>query len=254
MRWRNWRRTRFRTTAPPTTLLTTNPARTGAAAGTGVRPEAGAAVGTAVTVRSRSWSKWTTRRVRPARRPRRTAAAKSVRRRNRDADGNTSGPGFGVRPKGPCGPFGDGQRGWRGRRAYASATGTRGSSRDGGCSAGTCACSLGGSRGIRHRKRCKFGYDKIRGGTFGCGCCCQRSSLQGSLRGSLRQVTRTYHGTGRQPARSNRSHERRRKRGLRSKPDTPTGSNHETTGCGELLEARPEPLLASDPPALCSSS
>lgn len=44
------------------------------------------------------------------------------------------------------GPCCGGSRGWRGRRGCAYADGSRGSSHDGGCSAGRCACSLGGSR------------------------------------------------------------------------------------------------------------
>lgn len=57
-RWRNWRRTRFRTTAPPTALLTTNPARTGAAAGAKLlaepHPAPGAAAGAVVAAGSSS--------------------------------------------------------------------------------------------------------------------------------------------------------------------------------------------------------
>jgi hypothetical protein len=51
-----------------------------------------------------------------------------------------------VRPKGPDGPSGDGRRGWRARRECACAAESRGSLRVGGCSAGTCAYSLEGSK------------------------------------------------------------------------------------------------------------
>ena len=50
-------------------------------------------------------------------------------------------PAQAVRPTGGRGPWRDGWRGWPGRHAYASAAGSRGSSRGGGCSAGRCACS-----------------------------------------------------------------------------------------------------------------
>jgi hypothetical protein len=76
IRCRSWRRTRLRTTAPPSVRPTTKPTRAGAASA--------AASGT---------STWTTRRCRPARRPRRTASVKSGRRRKRYAAGSTSGSG-----------------------------------------------------------------------------------------------------------------------------------------------------------------
>lgn len=155
--WRSWRRTRLRTTAPPTLLPTTNPAR-----GTAAVESASSAVGL-WRIRSCGSSRWTTRHCRPARRPRRTVAVKSQRRRSREAVGNTSGPdsfrlfGFAsrrsvgadagrLRPTEPDGLCGDGRREWPGRHECACATGTHGSSRGGGYSAGTCACSLGGSR------------------------------------------------------------------------------------------------------------
>jgi len=127
-RWRNWRRIRLRTTAPPTVRDTTNPAR---------------AAMPPVSANAR----WTTRRGRDARRPSRIVALKSGRRRSRDAAGSTgiAFPG-GVRPTGPDGPFGGEQRGWLGRHVCACAAGNRGSLRGGDCSAGTCACSLEGSR------------------------------------------------------------------------------------------------------------
>ena len=55
-------------------------------------------------------------------------------------------PGLGrIKPTARCGPYGGARRGWRDRRGYASAAGSRGSWRDGGCSAGRCACSRRGS-------------------------------------------------------------------------------------------------------------
>ncbi len=53
-----------------------------------------------------------------------------------------------IRRTGGRGPWRDGSRGSRDRRAYASADGSRGSWHDGGCSAGKCACSLRGSRRV----------------------------------------------------------------------------------------------------------
>jgi len=123
------RRTRLRTTAPPTLRPTTNPARTDWSA-----PGSGSA-------------RWTTSRPRPARRPRRIAAVKSGRRRSRDAAGSTGRSGSGdVRPRGPDGPSAGGRRGWPGPRGCAYAAGSRALWHGGGCSAGTCACSLEGSR------------------------------------------------------------------------------------------------------------
>lgn len=51
-----------------------------------------------------------------------------------------------IRRRARRGPCGDGRPGWRGRRGCACAAGSRGSSRDGGCSAGKYACSRVGSR------------------------------------------------------------------------------------------------------------
>lgn len=51
-----------------------------------------------------------------------------------------------LRPTDGRDPCYGGTRESRGRRGYAYAAGSRGSSRGGGCSAGRCACSLGGSR------------------------------------------------------------------------------------------------------------
>ena len=82
------------------------------------------------------------RALRPAcPRARRSVAVKSARRRSRDPAGSTS-----VRPRGASAPWSAGRPGSRGRHGCACAGGTRGSSRDGGCWAGTCACSLVGSR------------------------------------------------------------------------------------------------------------
>ena len=62
-------------------------------------------------------------------------------RRSRAAAGSTS-----VRPRARSGPCGAGRRGSPGRPGCACAGGSRASWPDGGCSAGTCACSLVGSR------------------------------------------------------------------------------------------------------------
>ncbi len=72
---RSCRLTRFRVTASPTARPTTKPARGSAPASS----ELGLCT-----------SRWTMRRARPTRRPFRTAAAKSGRRRSRDGAGNTS--------------------------------------------------------------------------------------------------------------------------------------------------------------------
>jgi hypothetical protein len=92
-------------------------------------------------------ARWTTSRDRDARRPRRIVALKSGRRRSRDAAGSTgiAIPG-GVRPTGPDGPFGGEQRGSPDPHECACAAGSHGSLRGGDYSAGTCACSLEGSR------------------------------------------------------------------------------------------------------------
>lgn len=52
-----------------------------------------------------------------------------------------------LRPTGGSDPCRGGSPGSRDRHGSAYAAGSRGSSRDDGCSAGRCACSLGGSRG-----------------------------------------------------------------------------------------------------------
>jgi hypothetical protein len=71
-RWRRRRRTLLRTTALPTVLDTTKPARAGEACAGSSR------------------SRWTTTVPRPTRRPPRTAAAKSVLRRSRCAAASTT--------------------------------------------------------------------------------------------------------------------------------------------------------------------
>lgn len=76
----------------------------------------------------------------PARTPRRITVRKSSPRRRRAAAGNTARLDDGrIRRTGPHGPCGDGRPRWRGPRGSASAAGTRGSERVGGCSAGRCA-------------------------------------------------------------------------------------------------------------------
>jgi len=212
-RCRNCLRTRLRTTAPPTVLATTNPAR-------------GAAIGEPSGTPASS--RWTTRRGRPARRPRRTVAVKSQRRRSREAVGNTGRPDSfrlfdfagsrrivadsgRLRPTEPGGPCGDERRGWRDRRECACAAGNRGSSRGGGCSAGTCACSLRGSReigtGVAHdRVRRNVGCELTKAGPTETELAeVAKFKIREPYVRGLRQVTRTYHGTGRSGSRSNRA-------------------------------------------------
>ena len=55
-----------------------------------------------------------------------------------------------LRPTACRGPWRGGWRGWRGRHGYACAAGNRGSSHDGGCSAGKCACSRQNSVFVGH--------------------------------------------------------------------------------------------------------
>jgi hypothetical protein len=85
MRCLSRRCTRLRTTAFPTALLTTKPARAG-------EETSPAACGSEELSPLRA-RRWTTRRGRPARRPRRTAAAKSSRRLSRFSEGSTSWTG-----------------------------------------------------------------------------------------------------------------------------------------------------------------
>jgi hypothetical protein len=122
-RWRSRRLTRWRTTELPTALLTTKPALA-ASAGPG---------GSVV-------SAWTTRRRLPALTPRRRTTRKSSLRRTRAAAGNTARLDDGrIRRTASRGPCDGGHPRWPGRRESACADGTRGSERDGGCSAGRCA-------------------------------------------------------------------------------------------------------------------
>lgn len=86
--------------------------------GTGVRP------GALVVPRSRS--------------PRAASAGSRWAARRHDLTG--------IRRTGSRDPCCGGSPESRGRHGYASEDGSRGSSRDDGCSAGRCACSLGGSR------------------------------------------------------------------------------------------------------------
>ncbi len=143
IRCRNCRRIRLRTTAPPTARGTMNPTREPAAADVPVTRVTG------VTV---TGIRWTTSDGRPARRPCRTVALKSERCRSRAEAGNTvirdatGNPGAVVRPRGPDDPSGGERREWPGRHAFACGAESRGSSHGDDCSAGTCACSLGGSR------------------------------------------------------------------------------------------------------------
>ena len=71
---------------------------------------------------------------------RRTVAVNSARWRSRAVAGSTS-----LRPRAGRGPWGGERRGSSGRRACACAGESRGSWPGDGCSAGKCACSLGGS-------------------------------------------------------------------------------------------------------------
>jgi hypothetical protein len=127
-RCRRRRRTLLRTTAFPTALDTTKPARA-------VEACAGS-----------SRSRWTTTVPRPARRPPRIAAAKSVLRRSRCAAASTITWAFRpdrrrLRPTACRDPWCGGQKGWHARPGCACAAGSRGSWHAGGCSAGRCACS-----------------------------------------------------------------------------------------------------------------
>ena len=80
---------------------------------------------------------WITSPGAPIRRPSRTVAVKSSRRRTRRFAGNTAGP----TPTALRVPCGDARRESRGRHGCACAAGSHASSRADGCSAGTCACS-----------------------------------------------------------------------------------------------------------------
>ena len=70
-------------------------------------------------------------------------------RRSRRSGAGGAGARAGARPRARCGPCGGGRRGWRVPHGCACAAGSRGSSHDGGCSAGRCACSRGRLRSVR---------------------------------------------------------------------------------------------------------
>ena len=122
-RCRSRRRSRFRWTAGPTLRPMVNPARAGLAL--------------------ESLARCTTRPAAPARRPPRTVAVKSSRRRTRRSAGSTSVPRVALRarPTARRVPCGDAMTGSSGQHGCACAAGSRASSRADGCSAGTCACS-----------------------------------------------------------------------------------------------------------------
>ncbi len=74
------------------------------------------------------------------------AGSKAGGRRIAAASARRTGHDGCVRRKAQRGPCDGGRPGWRGRRGCACAAGSRGSSRDDGCSAGKYACSRVGSR------------------------------------------------------------------------------------------------------------
>lgn len=83
-----------------------------------------------------------------------------LRRRAQPVDRSEHRAGRGVRPRARSGPCGAEQPGSRGPHGSTCAAGSRASSRDGGCSAGRCACSrlnapepVGGPRGSLRRPR-----------------------------------------------------------------------------------------------------
>ncbi len=130
-RWRRRRRTRLRITAV-THGLGHDETRPGQRRGAGARRRS-------VVAGQRGARPG--RRGRPAghagwrRRSRRCAAVAGLPRAS-------VSPVSVVRPRGDRAPWRGASRGWRGRPGCACAAGSRGSSRAGGCSAGTCACSL----------------------------------------------------------------------------------------------------------------
>ncbi len=124
---RSRRLTRWRTTLAPTPLPTTRPTR-------------GASVPGALI----SGCIWTTKFPRRTRRPARITVANSLERRIRLAEGNTVAAApvaTRLRPTARDDPCGVATTRCPGRLGYAYATGSRASWRDGGCSAGRCACS-----------------------------------------------------------------------------------------------------------------
>jgi len=152
MRWRSRRRTTLRVTAPPTDRATTKPTRLGSR----FRPPEAPPSPPSPPSPPGCAQRWTTMDGRPARRPRRTAVAKSRRRLSRFPAGSTARS---VRRRAGCDPWTGGQRRSPGRPACACAAGSRVSSRDDGCSAERCACSRqalrvsGGSSGPRPVRR-----------------------------------------------------------------------------------------------------
>ena len=108
-------------TEPPTPLPTVNPIRV--APGSPIPPGGG--------------KTWTTTQGRDTFVPRLVVARKSVERVRRCADGSM--PDGEPRLRWSCDPWLDDRRGSRGLRGYASASGSRASSPDGGCWAGRCA-------------------------------------------------------------------------------------------------------------------
>ncbi len=140
IRCRSWRVTRCRCTELPTCLLTMNPTLLNSLP---------------ADVSDAAWSgthKCTTTVDRPARRPRRTTSAKSVRRRSRTDSGSmVTGR---VRQTARCDPCCGGERGSRGPHGSACGAGNRGSWHGDGCSAGTCACSR---RALQNGRGCVDG-------------------------------------------------------------------------------------------------
>jgi hypothetical protein len=139
---RSRRFTRLRTTAEPTARLTTKPTFGPAYSGTG--PAAN--------------SRCPDRVAPLARRPERMVRLNSSGLLIRDCCGSTTppakptqpprptpglAPGRGIRRRASRGPCVGGRRERHGRHGYSSARGNRAPSPAGGCSAGTCACSLG---------------------------------------------------------------------------------------------------------------
>jgi hypothetical protein len=84
--------------------------------------------------------RWTTIRGPPLRRPRRTTSRKWTGEVRRLLGESTPGCSR-LRQRGGCGPCDDETPVRRGQRGCACADGSRGSCADGGCWAGTCACS-----------------------------------------------------------------------------------------------------------------
>lgn len=139
-RWRNRRLTWLRVTAPPTALETTKPTR-GCRRPPPFTPP-GTLLGTLLgtTRPSEDSRKWTTINRPPQRRPRRTTSRNSTGEVKRLREESTPGWTH-LRQRGGRGPCDGERRAQRDRPACACADGSRASCDDGGCSAGTCACS-----------------------------------------------------------------------------------------------------------------